>query len=160
MIGENWPVIGHLLGIGSEPLSVWQMALRAAIVYLAALALVRLGEKRFLGKYAALDFILGFVLGSVLSRAITGNAPFFEAIFGGALVTVLMHWLFAVLSFHWDRFGDLVEGKERILVRDGEIEWEAMRRSHIREDDLLAAVRGAGQMASKRRGWNGADKSA
>lgn len=146
MIGENWPIIGDLLGLGSDSLLLWQMALRAVIVYLAAIVLVRLGEKRFLGKYTALDVILGFMLGSVLSRAVTSSAPFFETILGGALGLVLMHWLFAVLSFHSDRFGDLVKGSDRVLVRDGAIDWDSLQKSHISEDDLMAAVRNAAQL--------------
>lgn len=146
MIGEDWPLVGDLLGLGADSIAVWQMALRAVIVYLAAIVLVRLGEKRFLGKYAALDVILGFMLGSVLSSAITGSAPFFETVLGGALVLVLMHWLFAVLSFRSDRFGNWVKGTERVLVRNGEIDWNSMQTSHISRNDLLAALRTNGRL--------------
>jgi uncharacterized membrane protein YcaP (DUF421 family) len=145
MIGENWPGINVLLGLGEETLLLWQMGIRTFVVYLAAIALVRLGEKRFLGKYAALDVILGFVLGSILSGAITGSSPFFETV-GAALVLVLLHWLFAVLAFHSDRFGDLVKGNKQVLVQDGEIQWNAMQASHISEKDLLAALRSAAQV--------------
>lgn len=146
MIGENWPVIGDLLGLGAENVALWQMAIRAVIIYIAAIALVRIGEKRFLGKYTALDVILGFMLGSVLSRAVTGNAPYFETILGASLGLVLMHWLFAVLSFHSDRFGDLIKGGERLLVRNGEIQWDAMQSSHISENDLMGAIRTSAQI--------------
>lgn len=148
MIGEEWPIVADLLGLGADNVALWQMAIRAVIVYLAAIVLVRLGEKRFLGKYAALDVILGFMLGSVLSRAITASAPFFETILGGALALVLIHWLFAVLSFHSDRFGDLVKGTDRVLVRDGDILWDKMRSSHISEQDLLSAVRANAQIGN------------
>ncbi|MFW6069625.1 MAG: DUF421 domain-containing protein [bacterium] len=148
MIGEEWPIVADLLGLGADNAALWQMAIRAVIVYLAAIVLVRLGEKRFLGKYAALDVILGFMLGSVLSRAITASAPFFETILGGALALVLIHWLFAVLSFHSDRFGDLVKGTDRVLVSDGDILWDKMRSSHISEQDLLSAVRANAQIGN------------
>lgn len=148
MIGENWPVIADLLGLGAESITLWQMALRAVVVYLASIVLVRLGAKRFLGEYAALDIILGFMLGSVLSRAITGSGPFFEPILGGALTLVLIHWLFAVIGYHSDRFGDLVKGSERVLVRDGQIEWDNMRKSSISHNDLLSALRRNAQIDS------------
>ena len=70
MIGENWPGINVILGLGEEALMLWQMGIRTFVVYLAAIILVRLGKKRFLGKCAALDVILGFALGSILSSAI------------------------------------------------------------------------------------------
>lgn len=146
MIGENWPVISDLLGLGADNVALWQMAIRAVLVYLAAIVLVRMGEKRFMGQYSALDAILGFMMGSVLSGAITGTTPFFETILGASLILVLLHWLFAFLSFHSDRFGDLVKGSKRQLVEDGAIDWDAMQRSHISEDDLLAALRSAAQI--------------
>lgn len=146
MLGENWPIISDVLGLGAENVALWQMALRAVIIYIAAIVLVRIGEKRFLGKYTALDVILGFMLGSVLSRAVTGNAPYFETILGAALGLVVMHWLFAVLSFHSDRFGDLVKGSERLLVRNGDIQWNAMQSSHISEADLMGAIRTSAQL--------------
>ncbi len=141
MIGENWPIIGDFLGIGADNLALWQMVLRALLVYPAAIVLVRLGRKRFLGEYAALDAILGFMLGSILSSALTGSTPFFETILGAALTLVLVHWLFAAISFYSDRFGTLVKGNRRELVSDGEIDWDAMQQSNLSEDDLMAAVR-------------------
>lgn len=141
MIGEDWPVVSELLGLGADSPAVWQMALRAVVVYLAAIVLVRIGEKRFLGQYAALDAVLGFMLGSVLSRAITGSAAFFETILGGALALILLHWLFAIVSFRSDHFGNWVKGTTEVLVRDGEIDWDAMQNVHISKKDLFSALR-------------------
>jgi hypothetical protein len=56
------------------------MALRAVVVYVVTVIIVRLGKKRFMGKGTAFDVILGIMLGSIVSRAITGNAPFFPAL--------------------------------------------------------------------------------
>jgi uncharacterized membrane protein YcaP (DUF421 family) len=40
------------------------------VIYIAALVTVRLvGDRRFIGKYAALDVLLTVILGSTLSRA-------------------------------------------------------------------------------------------
>ncbi len=59
-----------------------------------------------------------------------------------------MHWLFAVLSFHSDRFGDIVKGSERLLVQDGDIQWDAMQSSHISKQDLMGAVRTSAQLGN------------
>ena len=146
MIGEGWPVISELLGLGADKLLLWQMALRAVLVYLAAIVLVRLGEKRFLGNFAALDIILGFMLGSVLAGAITGSTGFFETILGAALILVFMHWLFAQLAYSSERIADVIKGDPRVLVREGQFQRDAMRASHITEEDLMAVVRVKGQL--------------
>jgi uncharacterized membrane protein YcaP (DUF421 family) len=55
-------------------LSLGQIAARAAVVYLVGLAVVRLGKSRLIGRVTAVDVLLGFILGSLLSRGITGHA--------------------------------------------------------------------------------------
>ena len=128
------------LGLGADSLTWYQMALRALVMYLAALVMVRVGEKRFLGKNTAFDVILGIILGSVVSRAINGSAGFFETIVAG-FVLVGLHWLLAVGSFRSDRFGNLIKGHRRLLVRDGELQWDQMGQSHVTRQDLMEQVR-------------------
>ncbi len=133
-------VINELLGLDADELNVMQMAARAVVVYVTALLMLRLGEKRFLGKNTAFDVILGIILGSVVSRAITGSTAFFPTL-GAGLVLILLHWLFAVLAFHSDWFGTWIKGNARLLVKDGQIDWTAMRKSSISEKDLISALR-------------------
>ncbi len=132
-----------LFGAGSDAPSLGQTAARAVAIYLAALAMVRLGEKRFLGKSTAFDVILGVMLGSVVSRAINGSADLLPTLGAGALL-VGLHWLFAVIAFRSDRFGTLMKGRTRLLVKDGAIDWDEMRGCHMSRDDLLGALRAEG----------------
>lgn len=134
-----WSGWAQLIEVGPQDLSALEMGVRALIIYVIALTLVRLGATRFMGKNTALDMILGFVLGSVLSRAITGNAPFLPAIVAGA-VLVALHTLFAIVSFHWRTFGRMVKGYEHVLVKDGQVLWDNMRKSHIAVHDLEHAL--------------------
>lgn len=130
----------QLLGIGADDLTWYQMAVRSLIIYVAALAMVRVGEKRFLGKNTAFDVILGIILGSVTSRAINGSAGLGPTIVAG-FVLVALHWLIAFISFRSDRFGDIVKGSKRLIVEDGEIMWDAMSKSNFSKQDLMSQVR-------------------
>jgi uncharacterized membrane protein YcaP (DUF421 family) len=105
------------------------------------LAIVRLGKKRFLGRATAFDVILGIMLGSIVSRAVTGNAPLVPAL-GAAAVLMLMHWLFSAIALRWHGFGALVKGQPRLLVQDGRPRDDAMRASHMTEHDLWEDLRG------------------
>jgi uncharacterized membrane protein YcaP (DUF421 family) len=133
-------LLDSVLGIGREDLTVGQMAARALVVYIAALAMVRFGYKRFMGRNAAFDLIIAIMLGSLVSRAITGQSPFTPTIAAG-FVLIGLHWLFAWISMHWSRFGDLVKGESRLLVRDGEVDRNQMRAAGIGPGDLLEALR-------------------
>jgi uncharacterized membrane protein YcaP (DUF421 family) len=133
------------LGLGAEAqdISVAQMALRAVVVYVVTVFVVRRGKKRFMGQSTAFDVILGIMLGATVSRAITGNAPFFPALAAGG-VLVAMHWVFSAVAFRWHGFGTAIKGHSQVLVRDGEIDRTTMRRSHISERDLWEDLRGKG----------------
>ncbi len=67
-------------------------------------AVVRLGKKRFMGQATAFDVILGIMLGSLASRAITGNAPLGPTL-AAASALLAMHWAFSALAVRWHRFG-------------------------------------------------------
>ncbi|RAU84480.1 DUF421 domain-containing protein [Pontibacter arcticus] len=120
------------------------MAMRAVVVFMAALALIRLGSHRIFGKNTAFDIVLGIIYGSVLSRAITGNSPFWPTI-AAALTLVLLHKLLAILAFKTNSgFGNLIKGKSQELVKDGQLQWDVMRSNSVTENDILEALRHAG----------------
>ncbi|HKS27420.1 MAG TPA: YetF domain-containing protein [Pyrinomonadaceae bacterium] len=137
----NW-AIG--LELESKDINVLQMSLRAAIIFIISIVLLRIGNKRFMGKSTAMDVMLGIVFGSTVSRAITGNAPFFPTL-AASLVLVLLHWLLAAVAFRSHGFGQMVKGRDSVLVRDGEPQRDAMRRSHITEQDIEEAMRNQGK---------------
>ncbi len=146
MLQEISAGISDVIGLGTEALSAWEMSIRALIIYITAIVLVRFGQMRFMGQNTAFDMILGIILGSVLSRAITGNAPLLPTV-AAAGALVVFHWLFSVISFHSDFFGKLIKGREKTLVENGEIQWTNMRRSHISRRDLETAIRNTGKIA-------------
>ena len=137
----------HVLGLGLEPreLGFLQMGLRGVVVFIVALATVRLGNKRFLAKLSAFDAILGFILASVLARAVNGSAAFFPTL-GAGFVLVGLHALLAKLSFRSGWIGFLAKGRSEVLVKDGQLNRRQMEAHSISEHDLLEEARLNGQV--------------
>jgi uncharacterized membrane protein YcaP (DUF421 family) len=117
------------------------MALRAVIIYVVTVLMVRLGKKRFMGRATAFDVILGIMIGSIVSRAVTGNAPFLPALAATA-VLLAMHSLFSWAALRWHGFGGLIKGHDQLLIRDGEVDKPEMRKAHMSERDLWEDLRG------------------
>lgn len=142
MLQAVWEQFQTLLGLGRDvaEVSALQMALRTFIIYGFTLAIVRLGSKRFLGKASAFDVIVGIMLGSIMGRAINGSAPFFPTMVAG-IVLIGIHWLLAVLAFHIDWFGPFVKGNPLLLIKDGQVQEEGIRRGGISKQDLSQALR-------------------
>src|ERR671925_1772193 len=133
------------LGVAAqgEQLDAVQMGLRAVVVYVVTVFIVRFGKKRFMGATTAFDVILGIMLGSTASRGITGSAPLIPTLVASAML-LAMHWLFSATAMRFPRFGWAIKGGPAVLVREGEIDWRIMRKDHIPEDDLMQDLRSKG----------------
>jgi|SRR6185312_5031111 len=83
----------------------------------------------------AFDVILGFMIGSIASRAVTGNAPFVASLAVTAAL-VLLHWLFSALATHSDTFGGFIKGRPDVLILNGRVDEVALRKAHLSERDL------------------------
>src|SRR5450432_2879897 len=80
--------IYELFGQG-EHLNILQVSLRAIVIFLIALILIRFTGMRVFGIETAFDTCIIIMLGAVLTRAIVGASPFLPTVVASvALVTV------------------------------------------------------------------------
>jgi uncharacterized membrane protein YcaP (DUF421 family) len=147
-----WESLRWAFGVDADPRSynLLQVSLRALLVYLVGLMIIRLGRNRLLGRQSSFDIVLGFVLGSVLSRAINGTAHLLVTLVS-CLILVAAHRVVAALSFRSHAFGALVKGEAQPVLQDGRIDWEKMRQEHISEHDLEEALRLHAKTADEKR---------
>ena len=131
-----------ILGLGLEPkeLTFLQISLRAVVVFLATLIMIRFGHKRSLSRKTGFDAVLMVILASVLSRAINGSAAFFATL-GGGVILVLVHRLFALIAFHSHTFGVLIKGRPELIIDDGDLILQTMHRNHISKHDVEEDMR-------------------
>ena len=124
-------------------LAWWQECARAVVIFAYGLALVRLAGRRVFGKWAALDIIVSIVVGSNLSRALTGSAALLGTLAATTLLMAL-HWLLAHAAARSSRLSRLVEGPAIELARGGTPEPSTLARAAVSEGDLGEALRQAG----------------
>jgi uncharacterized membrane protein YcaP (DUF421 family) len=128
----------QLFGEGQE-LDPLQMALRAAVIFIISLVLIRISGRRAFGIRTPFDNVVTILLGAVLSRAITGASPFVATV-TAATTIVLLHRFCAWISLHSPKFGYLIKGETKILYKDGKLERDNMRYGMISEKDLLEGL--------------------
>jgi uncharacterized membrane protein YcaP (DUF421 family) len=124
----------------AKELTLLQISIRGLIIFVAGLAMVRVGDRRSLAEKTAFDAIFIVLLGSMLSRAINGTAPFFATI-GASIALVLIHRAFAFAAYHSHAFGKLIKGRDVTLVRNGQIDWQAMKGSLVSKHDFEEDLR-------------------
>lgn len=128
-------------GDRSDPaFSVCQVAARSVIIYLAGVVVVRIGKSRLVSRVTSLDIIVSFILGSLLSRGITGHASISGTVVASAAI-VAMHWVLTALAFHWHWFGVAFKGNTVLLVDNGQPQQGALRHSHLSTHDLIEGLR-------------------
>jgi uncharacterized membrane protein YcaP (DUF421 family) len=123
--------------------TAWQECARAVLVFAYGFAAVRLVGRRVFGKWAALDIVVSIIIGSNLSRALTGSAPLAGTLLATTLLLAL-HWLLAQTAARSKRLGRLIEGWPTPLVEHGRPDRAALLRWSVSESDLAEALRAHG----------------
>lgn len=141
---QNWQQLHYWIGRDGTDMLWWQMSLRALLLFLFGLAIIRLFGRRAFGKHAALDIVLAIIVGSNLSRALTGNAPFVATVVATTIL-VISYWIFDHVAARWGWFSKVVKGDPVPLMRDGRKDRERMRRAGISDGDMEEAARRSGQ---------------
>jgi uncharacterized membrane protein YcaP (DUF421 family) len=143
---QNLGSLLHDLFGGDTPddsLTLLQIAVRAVFVYGATLLIVRVGKSRIISRTTTIDVILGFILGSLVSRAVTGKASISGTVVAAAAL-VAAHWALTAMACRWHWFGILLKGNSHLVVQDGQPLNKPMRHSHISAHDLIEEMRLAG----------------
>jgi uncharacterized membrane protein YcaP (DUF421 family) len=134
--------LNTLLGLGREAtaLTFLQISLRGIIVFIATLVIVRCGDRRFLSQKTAFDAVLGFILASMLARAVNGTAAFFPTLAGG-FVVVMLHRVLAYWSRRSHTFGYFIKGRSDVLIREGKLDEQLTTRNRLSMQDVLEDLR-------------------
>ena len=129
----------EIIGDGKD-LTPLQMSVRALIVFLAALVLIRFSGRRSFGMRSPFDNVISILIGAVLSRAVVGASPIGSTL-AASLVIALLHRLFAWIAIYSDAFGRLIKGDARLLYEDGKFHEQNFRRSLITKKDFEEGMR-------------------
>jgi uncharacterized membrane protein YcaP (DUF421 family) len=120
------------------------IVLRAAIIFVALYLLVRLMGKRELGQLTPFELIVLIVIGDLIQQGVTQNdfsmTGAIIAISTIALLAVAMSWA----TYLWPRAERLLEGEPRVVIRDGEILTDNLRRDRLTRAEIEAEMRLAG----------------
>ena len=123
-----------------ENLTIFQMCMRALVIYMIAIIYVRLSGKRAFGRISTFDNIIVITLGAMLSRAIVGISPFVHVL-ASTLVLVVFHRLISWITQKNHFVGKFVKGEPDSLFKKGELNEENLRKNHISRHDLMEGIR-------------------
>lgn len=123
----------------------WADLLRILIVgtagYAALMMVLRASGKRTLSQLNAFDFVVTVSLGSTLATLLlSADTSWSEGVLALVLLAGLQ-FLMAWVSAHWPRARRVFTSRPALLLVDGELRPEALRRNRLSASEVRQAVR-------------------
>jgi uncharacterized membrane protein YcaP (DUF421 family) len=119
----------------------WEFVLRAIVVYVLVLGMVRLSGKRALGQFTPFDVLLIVLLGNAVQNALLGKDT---SLGGGLLLAATLITLNYGVGWVTARnagFERFVEGEPVVLARSGRLLRQVLRRELVSQADFETAMR-------------------
>lgn len=120
------------------------LILRATVVYLAVLILLRIGGKRQIGQMGATEFVAILLISNAVQNAMNGGD---NSLGGGlllAFVLVAISTLISYLTYKSQLLSSVFEGTPTLLVHKGRILGKNLARERLRESELKSLLRKQG----------------
>jgi uncharacterized membrane protein YcaP (DUF421 family) len=134
-------IVHDLFTIG---IPVAEKVIRTVAVYGGLLILLRLGGKRDLAQLNSFDLVVLLLLSNVVQNAIIGNDNSLIGGLLGATVLFMANTLVVRAARTSELLDRVLEGEGTILVSDGKLDHEAIRRLGVREAEVIIALRRQG----------------
>ncbi|MBT9511270.1 MAG: DUF421 domain-containing protein [Acidovorax sp.] len=122
----------------------WEFVLRGVVVYVFLLVFLRLTGKRQTGQYAPFDLVLLLILSNAVQNSMNAGD---NSLVGGlvsAATLIGCHVVLAQLTFRFAWMERLIDGSPQVLVQQGQVNTQLMRKELLSTDELEAALRASG----------------
>lgn len=131
--------------VGSTPWTfTLEIVVRTAIMYLFALCLLRLMGKRGLGELSPFEFVIIIAVGSSVGDPMFyPHVPVTHAMVVLTVIVILQRMLLGVAHRH-HRIEVAVKSETQVLVQDGRVLVENMRREKYSQPELFMILRESG----------------
>ncbi|HVJ05067.1 MAG TPA: YetF domain-containing protein [Candidatus Saccharimonadales bacterium] len=121
--------------------TAWQIVARTGAVYLLVLVGVRLTGKREVGQMTPFDLTLLLLLSNSVQNAMTGPDTSLAGGAVAAIVLLTLNYLIAELSGLNRRFRRMVQGSPSLLIHDGSLLIDHLKKERLTVDEVMRALR-------------------
>ncbi len=117
---------------------------RTLILYLLLIAGLRLSGKRQIGELEPIELVLTLLISDLASVPMQDfGLPLFNGVIP-IITLIALSTLFSGISLRCVRFRELVCGTPALVICEGKLRQETMRRNRLTLDELLEQLRGQG----------------
>ena len=116
-------------------MELWRIAVRAAVAYIYLLVMTRASGKRVVSQATPFDFVVSLIVGDLVDDALWAEVSIAQ--FGAAAGSIFFcEAIVSLIAFRSQRFFDLVNGRPRVVLKNGRADHDALRREQLSDADL------------------------
>lgn len=115
---------------------------RTIVIYLIVFIVMRLMGKRELGQMQPFEFVISIMIADVASAPVSNeNIPISHGIIP-VVVLLFMHIIISKLNLKSIRARNIICGKPRVLIKNGKIDEQALKKENFTINELQERLRG------------------
>jgi len=123
---------------------VWEKIFRSIIIYLFILLAFRFTGKRQVGQLTPFDLVLLLIISNVVQNAVIGNDNSLGGGLIGAVTILALNWGVVEISYRFKFFRRVMESTPTVLIHNGKLLTDNLRKERITLEELQAAIRKSG----------------
>ena len=126
---------------GQESLTAIQWILRAIISFVFLLFAIKLMGRRSISQLRLIDFTMALVLGNILAHPLSDENLSMKGSLITTTVLVVLYSLSVFISLKFNFFKKWIEPSPYPLIKDGKIQYKALKKARITIEHLLSELR-------------------
>jgi uncharacterized membrane protein YcaP (DUF421 family) len=125
-------------------MSVWELIVRAVVVYVFLFTCIRLLGKKHVGDLSPFDLIVLLILSETVNGSLIGDD---KSLLGGLISAATLLFIVQAMSYAtWrnKKAERLFDGTPKVLVRHGRVNRDVMAQEQVTHSELIEALRREG----------------
>ena len=122
----------------------WSFIIRGVVVYSFVLIFLRLTGKRQTGQLSTFDLVLLLLISNAVQNSMNGGD---SSLIGGlisAATLLILNFFIAYIAYKNKKISNFIEGRPEVIIHNGKIYEEVLKKEKITHNELDSALRQAG----------------
>ena len=123
---------------------IWTIIFRTVLFYFLVVISYKIMGKREVGELGVFDFIISMLISQLIAICIENYKDPIWFVIVPTLILVLFQIVFAYFSLKSNKFRDVLDGKESVIISNGKLNFSEMKKQKYNLNDLLLQLRDKG----------------
>lgn len=123
---------------------IWTIIFRTVLFYFLVVISYKIMGKREVGELGVFDFIISMLISQLIAICIENYKDPIWFVIVPTLILVLFQIIFSFLSLKSNKFRDILDGKESVIISNGKLNFSEMKKQKYNLNDLLLQLRDKG----------------